>query len=1283
MKWTKEQEQIIGLRDRNILVAAAAGSGKTAVLVERIMAMITDPERPVDIDRLLVVTFTNAAAAQMRERIGKRLSERLLASPEDPNLRRQEDLLPHAKIMTIDSFCLYVVRNYFSFLDLDPDFRIGDEGELKLLREEVMGELLEERYQEASPEFLMFVESYGEGKGDGSVAEYISRLYDFAAAYPDPERQLGIWREQFSADPEETLEETPWMKALMEEIHLAAGELAERYGAALKLCGEDAALAPYEAMFASDKRLADGLLASESYGEAAGLLALAKSSFVTKPRISKKALADEERKEFLSSLRDAMKKEVLSLAETFYLGPVSGVCSDIRGTGKPMEELVGLTLAYGRAFGAAKREKNLVDFNDVAHFALQILTESSEDGCFRPSETAKELGRGFHEIMIDEYQDSNWIQEAILNSVSKEREGRPNVFMVGDVKQSIYRFRQARPELFMEKYASYTKGESDHQKIDLHRNFRSREAVLGTANFFFGQLMDGKLGGITYDGDAALIPGRQFPEVKEGEPEAEVILLDLAKAREAEEEELKDYQAKELEARAVAGRIRELVSPENGFSVLDRETGNYRTARYGDIVILLRTISGWAEVFTDVLMEAGIPAVAQTRTGYFTAREIRCMLNLLRVIDNPMQDIPLAAVMTSPLGNFSAEELAILTAHSSRDPVPGGMRGLYGALAAYAGQREASDPGEKRASSGEEELASKSAQFLSMLSDFREKAVYLRLHELLRYILDQTGYGFMLAAMPGGSIRKKNMEMLIRRALDYENTSYQGVFQFVRYIEKLQKYSVDFGEAASADGGDNVIRITSIHKSKGLEYPIVILSGTGKPFNKQDLNRRILFHSELGIAADFVDVEKRVRAATLPKKLFQRKLRLDMLGEELRVLYVALTRAEEKLIVTGADRYLETKLVKWNSLRLTEEETLPYGAVSSAGSYLDWILMALVRNRAYGEILSDRGITPPVFHPLYGKEVPLRLRLPGVEGFVQEEVFRQALGRLRREALPACLPEADGELKERFAESLSYRYPYEEAVTAPRKFSVSQLKEEGMTENRELLIPEAPEEEFPGPAFLEAELSVPATLREADLVSGEIKGDGVSPGSLPRFLAPKETLSGAARGTAYHRLLELLPFETEPSDQAVSHAVKELEQAGLLPKDTDRTLDLRRVRRFLDSPLGRRMARAGSLKKEQQFVMGLPAEQVRAEYAGSSLEGEILLVQGIIDAWFEEEGELVVVDYKTDRMDGADREAARRRLSDRYRVQLDYYQAALERNTGKRVKERYLYSFSLEEAILV
>ncbi|MCI8549296.1 MAG: helicase-exonuclease AddAB subunit AddA [Lachnospiraceae bacterium] len=1233
VEWTKEQRQIIGLRDRNILVAAAAGSGKTAVLVERIMAMITDEKRPVDIDRLLVVTFTNAAAGQMRERIGKRLADLRFLFPENQNLKRQEDLLPHAKIMTIDSFCLYVVKNYFSFLDLDPDFRIGDEGELKLIREEVMGEVLEKQYQEGSSQFRLFVESYGEGKGDRNIAELIDQLYQFAAAYPQPEKQLSRWKEQLFLESEEALEEAAWMKALMEEIHLEAKELKERYEEAVRLSAEAEGLQAYATMFASDLRIADSLLQAENYEAVSGILAVMKKSFMTKPRISKKIPVDEEAKEFLSSLRDVMKKELVALSDAFYLGDKQQIFSDIQKAGGTLGELVDLTIEYGRAFSKEKREKNMVDFSDVAHFAFQILTEEEENGEFRPSETATQMSHSFYEIMIDEYQDSNWIQEAVLNSISKERDGNPNVFMVGDVKQSIYRFRQARPELFMKKYASYTKEDSLYQKIDLHRNFRSRKAVLESANFLFGQLMDKKLGGITYDEDAALIPGRNFPEDEEDlSKQTEIILVDLGRTEKTESDrEQEEYEAKELEAQAVAGRIQKLVSPDHGFQVLDHETGALRTARYGDIAILLRTMSGWAEVFTDVLMEMGIPACAQTRTGYFTAREIQCMLNLLRLVDNPMQDIPLAAVMRSPIGAFTSEEMAVLMAESEREMAPGGFRGLYGALMSSSKWKE-------RESGQEKELSLKAERFLYMLSDFRKKAVYMRLHQLLRYILEETGYGCMLAAMPGGNIRKKNMEMLIKRAVDYENTSYQGVFQFVRYIEKLQKYSVDFGEAAPGEGEENTVRITSIHKSKGLEYPIVILAGTGKPFNRQESNGKILFHSELGIAADYIDIDNRVKAATLPKRFFQKALRKEALGEELRILYVALTRAEEKLIITGTDRYLETKLVKWNSLRLTKEETLPYYAVSSAGSYLDWILMALIRNKAYGNILTEQGITPPVFHKLYDREVPVSVCVENVGELVRREVFRQASGQFLREGLTKL--QGKKELKEQFKQGLSYRYPYEEAVTAPRKFSVSQLKEDRT-------------EEFPAVSL------------------------------VPRFMEQEEGLFGAARGTAYHRVLELLSFENEPSDQGISLEITELEKRGLLPEGTGQNLNLGKIRNFLMSPIGRRMAAAKKLKKEQQFVMGIPAKNLKEEYAGTSLSEEILLVQGIIDAWFEEAGELVVVDYKTDRIAGNDREEFKNLLKKHYRIQLDYYQAALEMNTGKRVKERYIYSFSLEEAILV
>ncbi len=1225
VEWTKEQQQIIGLRNRNILVAAAAGSGKTAVLVERILSMITDEAHPVDIDRLLVVTFTNAAAAQMRERIGKRLAEKFLEEPGNRNLKRQEDLLPHAKIMTIDSFCLFVVRNYFNVLNLDPEFRIGDAGELKLLREDAMKELLEREYTEGAPAFLHFVESYSEGKGDDSIAEYIERLHQFASAYPDREEQLALWEKQLSG---EQAGEAPFMERFLSEIYLEASELKARYEKAQEISRE-AGLFPYEEMFRSDGAIAERLLSAKGYPEIQAVLSGIKDAFVKKPAISKKLEFDQEKKDFLSSLRDELKAVLTDLAARYDMGPEEQALSDMEGCREPLTELLHLAGKFGEAFQKAKEERNLVDFNDVSHYALKILTVREGEE-YRPSMVAEELRESFHEIMIDEYQDSNRLQEAILTSVSTADIERPNIFMVGDVKQSIYKFRQARPELFMEKYDTYTLEDSDYQKIDLHRNFRSREEVLHTVNFLFSQLMERKLGGITYDEAAALVPGREFPEAGKGtsgqqDYRTEILFLDSGKAK-SEDKELQDYQSKELEAKVIAKRIREITDPDSGLPVLDPGTGEYRTACYKDIVILLRTMEGWAETFIDCLMEEGIPAYAQTRTGYFSAREIRTLLDLLRIIDNPMQDIPLAAVMTSPIGGFSPEELAVIKAEFNRSLEPGKTRGIYGALQAYSG-KEADGTG----------LSEKVRRFLSLLEDFRARAVYMRLHRLLRYILEKTEYGYILSAMPGGKLRMANVEMLIKRAVDYETTSYHGVFQFVRYIERLQKYSVDFGEASLSGSGENAVQITSIHKSKGLEYPIVILAGAGKRFNQEDSNGKILLHPDLGIAADYIDTGNRMKAATLPKQVLQKQLRLDNLGEELRVLYVALTRAEEKLIITGTDTYLETRLTKWNSQRLSEEQSLSYQAVSRGGSYLEWILMALARSRAYGQVLSERGITPPVLHRVYGEQVPVSFRIETVEGLVRHETVRQTENLLLKEQLLHWTGEADSSLEQEIKARLSWQYPHLAASAAPRIFSVSELKASEWTKEQPL-------------------------VRLA-----------------PRFME-EEPLAGAEKGTAYHRLLELLPFTTAPEE--IEAAVKELEAQELLPSGTAEKLNLNRIRRFLRSSLGKRMAegeRQGTLKKEAQFVMSLPAEEVGEEYL--SLSGERILIQGVIDAWFEEEDGLVIVDYKTDRVEGLpDPEGY---LTGHYKTQLEYYKRALEMGSGKQVKELWIYSFSLGRAIPV
>ena len=1275
MRWTPKQEQIIGLRNRNLLVAAAAGSGKTAVLVERIMAMITDPEKPVDIDRLLVVTFTRAAAGQMRERIGRRLSELLEERPKDRNLRRQEALLPRAKIMTIDSFCLYVVRNYFPVTGIDPEFRIGDQGELRLLREDAAEALLEAEYEAKNPAFLDFVERYAAGKGDEGISDLILRLFDFADAYPDPGEQLSVWRRELSSSGTGF-----WTGFLLKELHEEAESFLRRYEAMSQMSLEEG-IPPFAEMFESDARHAKRLLHAGTYEEMREALSeiREKGAFMRQPRLKKDLLYSAEKKEFLAECRKSLKESMGKLAAEYDLGTEEQMEADLAGCAAPMEELLTLAEKFRESYRAAKEERNLMDFQDVAHAALEILTVKGEDGRYHSSGTAKELREGFYEIMIDEYQDSNRIQEEILTSISGMEDGKPNMFMVGDVKQSIYKFRQARPELFMEKYGTYTEEDSLYQKIDLHQNFRSREQVLGTANFFFGQLMEKSLGGITYDEAASLIPGREFPKQEaEQDYRTELLFFDTGKAKK-EDPELEAYTGKELEAKLIIGKIRELTDPETGLKLTDRDTGTTRTASYRDIAVLLRTMEGWAETFVDQFMAAGIPAYAQTQTGYFSAKEVRTLLNLLKILDNPMQDIPLAAVLMSPIGGFTPEELAKMKAAFNRELTETDSRGLYGALCYYAEKRE--DMPEKRQNgnsdrSGSEEqthigkelsdpeLQDKAAGFLRMLRDFRERAVYLRLHQLLRYVLETTGYGRILAAMPGGKIRTANVEMLIRRAIDYEATSYHGVFQFVRYIDRLRKYSVDFGEASPAGEGEDAVQITSIHKSKGLEYPIVILAGTGKGFNQKDSEGPVLLHPELGIGADHIDPGTRMRAATIAKKVLKRKLRQDSLGEELRVLYVAMTRAEEKLIITGTEHALGAKLKKWKSLLFESRQALPFQAVSSAGAYLEWLIMGLQRSRAYEEISRYLGETIPVKISLAEGVLPLTVRIASVEEMVHDELghqtetllFKKRLMEwtLETEAQETYEAEKDGSRRETAAEKewkkqLSWQYPHAAAVGAPRKFSVSELKMEHMEEIHAELIPESEQE------------------------TGAL---------VPRFLEETEGLTGAARGTAYHRLLELLPFTAGNSTSEVREAVEALERQGLLPEHTAEQINLGRISRFLRTPIGRRMTegeRNGTLRKEQQFVMGIPAEDLGKN--DTALSGETVLIQGIIDAWFEEPDGLVIVDYKTDRV--KELEDPEGELIRRYQVQLEYYARALHAATGKPVKQRYLYSFSLGKEISV
>lgn len=1238
--WTEDQKKVIELRNRNILVSAAAGSGKTAVLVERIIGMITDPEKPIDVDKLLVVTFTNAAAAEMRERIGQAIDNLLLAKPQDSHLQRQSTLVRHSQITTIDSFCLNVIRNHFDSLEIDPAFRIGDEGELLLLQGDVMKELLEDCYTEASPEFMEFVEAYGSGKTDSGLEDYIMQVYRFSQSCPRPKAWIeecmrggesGAETAEATENQEDaapvslsSYEDAPWMRYLKKDIHIQALELAQISDQALALCEEEDGPFMYLPMFQDDRRMIDALVKADSYEELNQVLLS-----ISHARLSSKKSPDVDpaKRQEASALRDQIKKALKKMRDSYGVEDWRQAGEDIRRSLLPVRTLAWLAGQFAERYAQAKRDKNIVDFNDMEHYALQVLVEWGEDGRPLPTQAAKTLRSSYEEILIDEYQDSNLVQETLLSSISREPEGRPNIFMVGDVKQSIYKFRLARPELFMEKYETYTKEDSLYQKVELHQNFRSRDEVLKSVNQVFYRIMGRQLGNITYNEDAALYTGASFAQP----PSPASYTTKLLYMNTGSEvlgqldEELADYTAKELEAKMAAARIRRLTDPQSGQWIWDKKNQCYRICQYRDIVILFRSMSGFADVFVNILMNEGIPAFAQTQTGYFSALEVQIILSMLRLIDNPMQDIPLAAVFKSPIVGLSDQQLAKLMARYKRWTKKGEDRGMYGAWKYY---RQLGDEGKRV----DREIYEKLTAFAGLLEHFRELSLYLSLHELICQVYEETGYYNYVSAMPGGSTRKANLDMLVEKAVTYEGTSYQGLFHFIRYIDKLRKYDTDFGEAVTVGENDNTVRIMSIHKSKGLEFPVVILAGMGKRFNNQDVTSRILIDPELGIGADYVDTERRTRTVTLLKKVMKRRILLENLGEELRVLYVAMTRAKELLIMTGADRSLESKLEKYAG-RNEGRGLLPFTLLSGASSYLDWLLMS----------------RPGAGAAIEAEEVP-------VMELVGQEVADQAAAGLEREQLLHLDPEKiyDETWKKALEERFGYRYPHQAATRLHAKVSVSELKKVGQ---------EIDEEET---AFLP---TIPRFLSDDEEKLKEAVGNAVW---------------GASKGTAYHRALELLPFGLIETRKDLERELEQLVEDQKISADTRTLIQTGRLWDFFQTPVARRLSladRKGRLHKEKQFVIGIPAAQLYPEeFSDEDEDGnELVLVQGIIDAYVEDEDGIWLVDYKTDRIGPGEEE----KLAERYRVQLDCYQQALEQVTGKPVKERILYSMALQKAIPV
>ena len=1300
ISFTEKQQHVIDARGRNLLVSAAAGSGKTAVLVERIVKLVSDGEHPVDIDRLLVVTFTNAAAAEMRERISSALGDRLAANPENEHLQKQTTLLHNAKITTIDSFCLFVLRNQFHTIGLDPGFRIAEEGEIKLMRQDVLAEVLEECYAAGEDDFLNCMEYFSQGSRDKAVEELVWKLYDFAMSTPFPEKWLeerkkdyriaaaGAAEEVGAASPV-NFEKIPWVADLMRRTELLLKGCEDRLSEAIRMCEESDGPYMYGALLEREREMVQGLLRKCGEGYDALYTAFGALRFDRLPSKKDETVSSVKR-EIVKGIRTEVKEQLGDIQKKFFFKGKEQMLRQMEVCGAAAEALTDVTLAFKKAFDARKREKNILDFDDIEHFALSILVQTDEKGGCMPTRTALEYRSFFEEILIDEYQDSNLVQEYILSCISGEDEGRYNRFMVGDVKQSIYKFRLARPELFLEKYEAYGKQAAERQsseqqlseqqsseqqsseqqsseqqspghaitaeKIDLHQNFRSRREVLNSANTVFEQIMGKEVGGIVYDDLAALHMGAVYPEQEEGVNDTELLLFRT-------DEKPEDLSAKEQEAYGIAAKIKELMRE---FRVTDKENGELRPLFYRDVVILLRTVSGWDEIFKKALEEEGIPVHVTSRTGYFEASEVQELLHFLRILDNPLQDIPLYGVLHAYLGGFDEEEIALIRAafpkkkylydamkacvksgsESYEAEVPGTMK--PGAVGADTEQSV-----QEAAVAVLPHLADKIEIFLNNIERYRMLASYLSVQKLLQTILRETDYLNYVAVKPEGNKRRANVEMLLVKAAEYEKTSYFGLYHFLRYMEQLEKYEVDYGEAGLQDENADVVRIMSIHKSKGLEFPVCFVSGLAKGFQTRDVNGHLVLDIDEGIGVDYVDLARRVRGEDLRKNVIAGKLKTDNLAEEMRILYVAMTRAKEKLIMTGTVKAPDKMAAAMLPLRQKKETLLPYDVLLGMGSFLELLLSALARNKCMDELYSMCGFEAKTDNPFYDRDMSIRVTLSGWEDRIEEkleEAVRMEEAK-RRLILSDMSKDVDDELMTQMSHNFNYQYPHDNLKNLYTKTTVSELKMAGMQEETDFSF-----------KLYEEETVVPY---------------------LPEFLEKDESVSGSMRGSAFHKVMELFDFteltkEVNTDRKAATDLLKrqlaKMRQEGRLSEDYYAVVSQPKIVGFLMSETAARMgeaARADRLYKEQPFVLGLPANRLSDEFS----QDETVLVQGIIDVFFEEDGKYVLLDYKTDAVETADE------LVGRYRVQLDYYAKALEQSFGHRDTERIIYSFKLGEEI--
>ena len=1246
-KWTDEQLSAIKTRNCNLLVAAAAGSGKTAVLVERIIRIITNKDNPVDIDKLLVVTFTNAAAAEMRERIAAAISKALDKEPTSKNLQKQLTLLNRANITTMHSFCLDVIKNNFHKIDLDPSFRIGDQTEGILIKDEVIETLFEEKYDQEDTEFTSLVEAFSTYKNDDNLKELIINMYNFIMSGPWPENWLKENAEAFNIETMEKLNNSKWVLVLKNSIKVEIEGYIKMLEKAIEIINLTDGLEPYLETFSNELYSIKNAYNSIDCGLDDIYSSLCSISFGRLKSIKKDKVLDENVQNTVKSIRDDIKKKISELINNTFSVTPEEMLINIKGAYPTIKKLTEIVLEFGEKFSQKKKEKNILDFNDLEHLCLKILSDKDENGNIIPSKTAIEFKNLFDEVLVDEYQDSNNVQETIIELVSRRKDEFPNVFMVGDVKQSIYRFRQAKPELFMEKYINYTLEESNNRKIQLYKNFRSRKEVIDGVNYIFKEIMSETVGELEYTDEEALNLGASYENSEDenvilGGPievniiEKSIEESDLNKEKLDEEDfENEEIEGVNLEGKIVAKRIKELMTTtgNNVFKVLDKETGEYRPIKYKDIVILLRATKNWSESLLDELGQEGIPAYADTGSGYFESIEIRTIMSLLRVIDNPMQDVPVIAVLKSPIMGFSAEDLSIIRLKNKE-------KYFYENIA---------DIAEGNICDISEELITRCKGFLEKLEIWRNKAIYMPIDEFIWYLYMDTAYYGYVGAMPNGVLRQANLKILFQRAKQFEQTSFKGLFNFINFINKLTKSSGDMGSAKILGENEDVVRIMSIHKSKGLEFPVVFLCGTGKQFNLMDLNKNILYHDELGFGPDFVDLEKRVSIGTIAKEAIKKKMKLETLSEEVRILYVACTRAKEKLIITGTVNNIQKSIEKWVSSASLDYNLILPSEILKGKSYLDWIGMSLCQHND-GKVLREKiAVSNEISKDDNSKwDIKLWKR--------SDIVVNNEDGKLEEEKevkLSILEEEYDKDVYGEVDKRLSYKYPLKESTKLKSNISVSDLKKRNA--------------EF-----------IDQHVESINIEEVESKNNRTI--ITPKFLQEEKGLTAAEKGTAVHFVMKKIDLDKVSSIHEIKDQIQYLYENDFILEEEMKAVNPSKILNFFKSDLGKMMTElhkeGKKIYRELPFYTEISSVNIDNTLS-EEYENEKVRLQGIIDCFFEYNGESILLDYKTDYV-SKDNEAE---LQKKYIKQLDYYSDAVFKITGKKVSKRYLYSFYLEKVI--